>query len=405
MKFVSDKPSLSRLLSQVSRVAASSQEQSIIKSLKNLLIEANKSDSITITATDTELTVIAAISAKVIKTGKTTIPAKIFSDYISRIPAKEVEISTDDDSSQKVNPLVISWGKNNNQATLKRNCRVDEFPIIPKINQNKENQLYKNINKALLKKGLNSVLFAINRNQTDRQLLTAGYLYVNDKQILLVGTDSYRLSEHSLGSQSKTVEPILIPGKTLEYIKAIIDDHGSNINIYRESESQQVLFDFDDLKIISRLMSGSYPAYQPLLPTKDKFISTVTVNCDVFLKHINLAGTLCERDGSRTVVLDCQAKSKSGPGGRLGVNPPESQTGSSDTAIENVEISDDIKLSIDYTFIKQILEQLNQPGIDDQKVFIGIAGTIKPCVFLEDSSLNGQKYSFRHAIMPVRADH
>ena len=397
MKFKASKDELSRVLGRATRVVSQGDSMRI---LKNILIDAKKPNTVTVTATTTEMTVVCRLKAKVDVAGQATIPAQVFHGYVSRIPSADLTINA---KAGDQNQIEIAWAKN--AAHIKRDSKVDEFPLITTVDKAAKNKLYDGLDKQIFKKALNNVLFAIDKNN-DRLILAGGYLYNNKdkKEVLLVGTDSYRLSEHTIGAGStKETKPVLIPGKTLDYIKSTLDDDDEKITIYADQESSQILFDLGDIMVTSRTIAGTYPDYQPLLPADDKFQTKIKADCATFLKHINLAGTLCEKEGSKTVVLDCQAGDKPGQS-TLGVNPLESQVGHSNVVIEDVEISGGIKINFNYTYIRQVLEQLCQTGAPspEPNVVVGIADAQKPCIFIEETLINGQKTTFRHAIMPVR---
>ena len=406
MKFAINTRYLADQLSKVSRVT-SKQDSSFIKSLRNMLIEADKNGQVTLTGTNPELTVVCCFPAEVAKAGKTAIPAAIFTNYIKRIPADTVEVSVaSEQDSKSANQIKISWGKDN-QAFIKKDTSEDDFPIIPTIKTESKNCLYSQLDKQTLAKALSCTLFAADSNQ-DRLILAGGYLHSLDQQIFLVATDSYRLSEHRVGkTKTKTgPSPVIIPTKTLEYLQQVLDEHGDQISIY--TEAQQILFELKNMKITSRLIDGTYPEYRPLLPESEKFQTTIEVDRLEFLKYIRLAGELCEKEGSRTVVLNCQT----GPNdnqGELGINPLDSQVGGSSATIRAKISGDDIVVNFNYRYLREALERFGVPESDEDRslgmstVYMGIAGKLEPCVLYEKPPGKSETPVFRHAIMPIRS--
>ena len=406
MKFAINTRYLADQLAKVNRVA-SKQDSSFIKSLRNMLIEADKSGQVTLTGTNLELTVVCGFPAEVSQPGKTTIPAAIFTNYIRRIPDDTVEISVvAKDKTKPPTQIKIAWGKGN-EATIKKDSNEDDFPIVPSIKTEAKNRLYGQLDKQALNKALACTLFAADHTQ-ERLILAGGYLHCLDGQILLVATDSYRLSEHSVGetkTKTKPPRPVIIPTKTLEYLHSVLDEHGDQISIY--TESQQVLFELKDMKITSRLIDGTYPEYRPLLPAAEKFQTTVEVDRLEFLKYIRLAGELCEKEGSRTVVLNCQPGAKAGDG-QLGINPLESQIGASQVNIKAKITGEEIIVNFNYRFLREALERFGIPEADEDRgmglssVYMGIAGKLEPCVLYDDPP-TAKTPVFRHAIMPIRS--
>ena len=406
MKFAINTRYLADQLAKVNRVA-SKQDSSFIKSLRNMLVEADKDGRVTLTGTNLELTVVCSFPAEVSQAGKTTIPAAIFTNYIKRIPDETVEVSlVAKDKTKPPTQIRIGWGKNN-EAFIKKDSSEDDFPIIPTIKTEAKNRLHGALDKQTLAKALNCTLFATDHTQ-ERLILAGGYLHCLDNQIFLVATDSYRLSEHLVGESSAKTKPkpVIIPTKTLDYLQAVLDEHGDQINIY--TEAQQVLFELKDMRITSRLIDGTYPEYRPLLPAVEKFQTTVEVDRIEFLKYIRLAGELCEKEGSRTVVLSCQPGAKPGDG-RLGINPLESQVGASSATIKAKITGDEIIVNFNYRYLREALERFGIPEADEDRglglstVYMGIAGKLEPCVLYDDEPVSSKTPTFRHAIMPIRS--
>lgn len=406
MKFTINTRYLADQLAKVNRVA-SKQDSSFIKSLRNMLIEADEGGRVTLTGTNLELTVVCSFPAEVSEGGKTTIPAAIFTNYIRRIPDDTVEVSlVPKDKNKPPAQIRIGWGKDN-EAFIKKDSSEDDFPIIPTIKTEAKNRLYENLDKQTLSKALSCTLFAADHTQ-ERLILAGGYLHRLDDQIFLVATDSYRLSEHLVGdAKSKTKpQPVIIPTKTLDYVQSVLEEHGDQINIY--TESQQVLFELKDMKITSRLIDGTYPEYRPLLPPAEKFKTTVEVDRVEFLKYIRLAGELCEKEGSRTVVLSCQPAKKP-EDGQLGINPLESQIGASSATIKAKIVGEEIVVNFNYRYLREALERFGIPEADEDRglgmstVYMGIAGKLEPCVLYDDEPVSSKTPVFRHAIMPIRS--
>lgn len=406
MKFAVNTRYLADQLAKVNRVA-SKQDSSFIKSLRNMLIEADKEGRVTLTGTNLELTVVCSFPAEVSQAGKTTVPAAIFTNYIKRIPDDTVEVSlVSKDKAKTPTQIRIGWGKNN-EAFIKKDSAEDDFPIIPTIKTETKNRLYENLDKQTLAKALSCTLFATDHTQ-ERLILAGGYLHQLEDQILLVATDSYRLSEHTVGqAKAKTkTNPVIIPTKTLDYLQSVLEEHGDQISIY--TESQQILFELKDMKITSRLIDGTYPEYRPLLPAVEKFKTTVEVDRVEFLKYIRLAGELCEKEGSRTVVLDCKPGSKA-EDDQLGINPLESQIGASQVTVKAKIVGEEIVVNFNYRYLREALEKFGIPETDEDRalglstVYLGIAGKLEPCVLYEDEPVSSKTPNFRHAIMPIRS--
>ena len=222
--------------------------------LKNIKIEANEKNVITLTSTDLEVAMIHKISGKVIKTGVVLIPFSVFNSLVKNLNSEKINIE------KKDKKIIIS--ADNYEASINIDD-FNEYPIIPSI-KNKQTSL--EINKSDFKESLSQVIVATQYSEIRPEINGIYFNYQNNK-LVLVGTDSFRLVErlvrpNNIKSNSKELS-FVVPLKTVEILLKVLDDEGELEIVI---DSTQILFKTAEKQLISRLLDSSFPDYKSIIP-------------------------------------------------------------------------------------------------------------------------------------------
>ena len=113
--------------------------------------------------------------------------------------------------------------------------------------------------------------------------------------MFIVGTDGYRLSEGitKINNEKELNKEIIIPLSTAQEINKILQNIDGDVEIY--ISENQILFIFEDIKLISRLIVGNYPDYKQIIPKnpttkaiilKQDFISSLKIS-NIFSDKFN----------------------------------------------------------------------------------------------------------------------
>ncbi|MEW9082270.1 DNA polymerase III subunit beta [Caldanaerobacter subterraneus] len=279
MKFVCDKNSLLEGVNIAIRGVSSRTTLPIWQGIK---ITA-RGNVIKLSGTDLEIGIECQIPAVIEEEGETVVPARIFSDLVKKLPEGEVEVKSD--SQNTVN--VVSGDINFSIA----GSNPEEFPEIPEVSREKSFKLPQSILKDLIKK----TVFCVSEEQT-RPILTGVLFEVFPNELKAVALDGFRMAIYSYKSEKSFFDEeaekysLVIPGDTLDEISRILEDEETEVIIYHTSN--QVLFQIDNTKVISRLLEGSFINYNAVLP-KD-FKTEITINKDVFMESLERASLIAE---------------------------------------------------------------------------------------------------------------
>lgn len=225
--------------------------------LHNFLLTA-KGGKIILRATNLELGIEFSIAGKVIEDGSITIPTAVFHTIINSLQSDRLNIEI------KGSQTTV---KTDNYEAVIQGLPPDDFPIIPEI---KEVKGKIEIKGSVLKEAFQQVSFASQFSDLRPELYNLLF-HFSGGEIQMAATDSFRLAEKTLpGSLFKTESDegykLLIPLPTIQEILPLLDDESVTITY----DEHQILFSSKVWKVISRLHTGTFPHYEPIIPKEFK---------------------------------------------------------------------------------------------------------------------------------------
>ncbi|MBZ9578146.1 DNA polymerase III subunit beta [Patescibacteria group bacterium] len=278
MKLLILQEKLKEGLSVVERVSSKSLTLPI---LNNILISTEK-NFFNLSATDLETGINWWVLTKIEKEGKITIPSHLFSNFISLLPNKKINLEV------KNNTLFIEC---ENYKTQIKGLSADEFPIIPKIS--KEESI--SIESFPLCQSLNQVTDIV-LPSTTRPEISGVYFSFQKNLITIAATDSFRLGEKKIflknNSSLKKEYSLILPQKTAKEIVNVFGEKKGELKMY--FSPNQVMFEYlmpetphPQIQLVSRLIEGEYPNYQEIIPKKHT--TQLRLDKNEFLNQIKTA--------------------------------------------------------------------------------------------------------------------
>jgi len=274
------------LLDGLGSVERAISENTNLPILKNILVKI-RDNKIIFISTNLELAVETSISGKVIEKGEITLPFQVFNSIIKNLNTERVTLE------EKGKKLLIST--DNYEASIQIQD-PKEFPIIPTIT-NKDNNL--KINAGDFKEALGSVIIAAQYSDI-RPEISGVFMNFSDGALTLAATDGFRLAERKL-NQKQTKSNIsdtsvIIPLKTATEIMRMFGEN-QEMEIY--IDPNQILFSTENKKIISRLIDGSFPDYQSVIPKQTPNEASVEKN--ELINALKLASAFSGRANDVTI--------------------------------------------------------------------------------------------------------
>jgi DNA polymerase-3 subunit beta len=333
--------------------------------LSNILLSATGSN-LHVIATNLEISIDFKIPAKVDEDGEITVPAKSLAEIISNLNSGLVSLK-----AEKEKLILESEGFSSNLLGI----NASEFPKIPKdLADDKISIPFQKINNSLSK-----VVFASSYDEA-RPILTGVLLSLENKQLSLVATDGYRLSLFNLGGEYKaSFERLIVPRFIFNEIPRVESDE---IIFSYDPKNNLVIFKTKDAIMSSRIIEGTYPDFQKIIPSS--FKTKVLIDKLDFLRLIKLSSVFA-RDSGNVVKISIKDK-------EMVVFAESQNSGSQKSSSEIKKEGDDIDIAFNYKFLEDFLN-----SVSGETISIELNDSNSPAVFKDVNDKN-----YLHLIMPVR---
>ena len=258
MQVICDGLDLAEAVTKVSKAIASKTTNPILEGIK-LIAEEN---TLTLIATDMEMSIEKKIRAEVKLEGETVVPGKFFGDFIRKLTNEKLELTLNDKLQLKI--------KYADSESFIQCYNSAEFPDFKKI----ETKQYFGIGQKQFKNIINKTIFSVAVDNS-RPILKGCLLEITEDIVTAVALDGYRLAlARSVITNGKFRKNVIVPAKTLSEISKLLDDTSDVINVY--VETNYILVDLGDTKIISRLLEGEFINYNQIISTS--FATVTSVN-------------------------------------------------------------------------------------------------------------------------------
>lgn len=264
MHLVIHKEDLARAVGTVAKVVES---RTTIPILSNVMLTA-AAGGLSVMATDLDILATTGVPADVTADGSICVNAKLLGD-LARKATGDVTMTLDSDK------LTVKSGRS--RFTLPTLPSTD-FPDLglPKFDAEFE------IDLAAL---FAPVAFAISTEET-RYYLNG--VYFRGGNSVAVATDGHRLAKHA-GPELPDFEGVIVPRKTVGLIPK---------GIVKVSVSQQkIRLQTDSLTLTSKLIDGTFPDYERVIPTAERNDKVVTVDRDAIMKAADRVATVSSERG------------------------------------------------------------------------------------------------------------
>ena len=279
MKFTIERAILLKTLSYVQSIV---EKRNTIPVLSNVRIEA-LADSISFKATDMDTEITEITDAKITGKGATTAPAHMLYDIVRKLSdGSEVELTFPDEKGQ----LSIASGRSKFSLPT---IAVEDFPVIA----GDELPINFEMTKEDLKDVIDRTQFAASTEET-RYYLNGLYIHAKTegetKVLRVVATDGHRLAcvETPLPSGAEKMEGVIIPRKTIAEIRKLLDDSQSETVKVSLSENK-ICFVLKDITLTSKLIDGTYPDYERVIPTgNDKILEVSSKDFSVAVDRVSV---------------------------------------------------------------------------------------------------------------------
>ncbi len=363
MKIICSKANLVKGVSIVSKAVPSRTTMPI---LECILIDASANE-IKLTANDMELGIETVIEGEIVERGIIALDAKFFSEIVRKLPDNEVVIKSDDSFQ-----TIITCEKAKFTIAGKSG---EDFSYLPYIEKNESIT----ISQFTLKDVVRQTIFSIADNDTNK-LMTGELFEINENRLRVVSLDGHRISIRNIElKENYSPLKVVVPGKTLQEISKILTGEAEDmVDIY--FADNHILFEFDQTKVVSRLIEGEYFHIDQMLSSD--YDTKVKVNKREFLSCIDRATLLIREGDKKPIILNIQDGSL-----QLKIN---SFAGSMNEELEIDKEGKDLLIGFNPRFFIDALR-----AIDDEEVTLYMVNPKAPCFIKDDAG------TYVYLILPV----
>ncbi len=353
------------ILEAVQKVQSVVSTKSTLSILSNVLIE-TVDNSMVLTATDLQVGIRCKSEARVKEQGASTVPAKTLFAILRELPEGEVNI--------EINEKDIATIACGDSYFRILGISRDEFPKLPEFLE-KESFT---VSQSLLKGMLHKTIYAISR-EDNRYALMGLYFIIADHTLTFVSTDGRRLSKMTteLGAEVKLKRDFIVPLKAVDELQKMLGDEG-DVRLFLAKN--QVAFQLDGVLLVSRLIDGTFPDYERVIPET----STEKAELDrrEFL-HMVRQTALLATDQANLVRLSFTK-------GQLVITSSSPEVGEARVSMPTKYDGKDLEIAFNPDFLKDVLG-----SIDEEVVTLELSDSLSPGV------VRG-KGTFLHVLMPMR---
>ncbi|MCR5372244.1 MAG: DNA polymerase III subunit beta [Solobacterium sp.] len=257
MKFVVTKNRLNSALSIVNRAVSSNAP---IPSLSGIRIDAEE-DKLILTGSNSDISIRMNVRTddnadpQIVEKGTIVIEAKYLTDIVRKMDSEKIEVEIIDGTLTRFS---------GNGAEFKINgYRPSEYPNIdfsvPEYTMN--------MNAGRLASIIESTAFAASVKET-RPVLTGVNFSSDGSRIIATATDSFRLARNVFTGNGDSFN-ITVPAKSLNEARAIFNDGTKDLAVHLNTKKIQ--FVSEDIILQSRLLDGSYPETERLIPKEFRY--------------------------------------------------------------------------------------------------------------------------------------
>lgn len=355
MKLVCSQSDLSTHLSLVSRAVPSRPTHPV---LANVLLAADAATQrVSLTAFDLSLGIQTSFAAQVEAPGEITLPARLLSDIVSRLPG-DSEIALEIDPSQ---PTTARLSSRFGHYEV-RGLGAEDFPELPLMQTAEPVKLPA----ESLVQGVQGSLFAASSDET-KQVLTGVHLKVLQDGLEFAATDGHRLAvvetenppEDEAGGKPPVTEfAVTVPAKALRDLERMIgtSNAGEPISLY--FDQGQTVFQWGDQYLTTRTLEGQYPNYRQLIPRE--FSRQVTVERKLLVGALERIAVIADQKNNVVkVTIDSVNQTIT-----LSVEAPD--VGSGEEKIPAQVSGDDLEIAFNVKYLQDALKALPSTEIQLQ---------------------------------------
>jgi DNA polymerase III subunit beta len=356
------------LVAKLGVVARAVSTRGTVQVLSGILLRVD-GETLTLAATDMELSLRTTLEAQVEGDGAVVIPGKPLVELARLLPESDVTI----EYRPEEGTVQIVSGSYNSRLHV---FNAEDFPRLPAVDA----QLH-SIDREALLETVNRVARSASRDES-RPVLTGILVRFEAGKLVMVATDSYRLSvkETELGEAAPELEAI-IPARALTELSRLATGDTVELGVHEN----HVVFgtgasDGADAWLTTRRIDGQFPNYRQLLP--ETFEVELTLPKSELADVVRRASVLALRNSPLRLRL---------AEGELTVSAQTQDVGETQETMPAAYTGEEFVIGFNAEFLRDGVD-----SIVGDDVRVKLINPLRPAI-LEDAAGD-----FTYLIMPIR---
>ena len=372
MRFKINRNYLLRNLNNVSKGLSTKPQRPILTGIK---IDV-KDRYLLLTASNSDISIQARLEDinyyDIEETGTVVLPGKYLLEILRKTNAEEIIFASFEENTVKILADKSTFTLN----TLDK----DVFPYI----SFEESQNFINIDAINVKQIIRKTSFATSTSES-KMVLTGVSLSANGPKIEAVATDSFRLAKKYLITDVDNPKVnVIIPSKNLEELNKILEEGDDNVQIH--FLKTKVLFKYQNILFLTRLIEGSFPNTSSLIPVE--YVISVKFNKNDLIAAIDRASLFSINESANNIKMILN-------NGKVEIHSPNNEIGETKEELPVLSINNTSLFQVAFNS-KYFFDALK--SFDSNEVTIHFTGEIKPFIITGEYDVNHIQL-----ILPVRS--
>lgn len=369
MQFTTNVSDLQNALTTVTRAIAA---RSAKKILEGVLIDAS-ADEITLTCTDTTLTIQSTIAADIQEPGRLVLPGRLFTELVRKLPQSEVSIHSNNAFSTQIKCL--------NSNSRLSGMNPNEFPDMADMQEG----IHIRIPQNKFKDMINHVVFSTSTDES-RILLTGVLMEIRRDCLQMIALDGFRLSLQSDRRDYSAIgdaelKRLVIPGRVMNELSKVLSDEETDCDIILDKSHIRAAF--GNNLFASSLLQGEYMDFRRILPTE--FSTKLIVRKDVLAEAIDRASLLAKEGKNNILRMQILAD-------QINITSKADQ-GDVFEEISATVFGDPLEIAFNAKYISDVIRNMA-----DDNILMKFKSNVSPCIITNSDDSDDYFYM----ILPVR---
>lgn len=353
MKFTVSSSALLSLLATTGKVISNRNTLPILDYFRMDL----SGNTLKVTTSDLETTMISSIQVESVESeGTIAAPAKQMLDLLKEFP----EMPLTFDVNEKSWEINVNWKSGNLSIP---GASAVSYPTPPDLSgENKELKLPVDT----LVNGINKTIFATADDEF-RPQMNGVFFNIEPECLTFVATDAHKLVKYAAEIASDVTASFILPKKPANLLKSVLLKEEEDIRV--SFDSNNVLFELKNHTLICRLIEGSFPNYNAVIPANNP--NKVLVDRVELVNGIKRVA-ICSNPTTNLIRMDI---------GQNQINLKAQDIDFSLSANETLSCSYEgqpITIGFKSTFLVEILSNVDTPTVMIELADSTRAGVFKP---------------------------